>query len=157
MQTVSIILFQIIFAFIFGFFHIFISNIAGMPGALLAGKPGLRSKSQFRFGETISVIGQTYIYLAYTAFIISWTMNRMIEHDVIKFIVWTFAFLAVMGPIWKDLINARIEDKAAEYANPQVEALHFTVFFVLIGFFIFVFMPYTMYTLWAWVPYVTKS
>jgi len=64
MQTFSTILFLILFAVVFGFFHVFISNLVGLPGALLAGKPGNRTKAQFKFGQTIAMIGQTYIYLA---------------------------------------------------------------------------------------------
>jgi hypothetical protein len=135
---------------------VFISNFAGLPGVFLAGKPGNRTKGQFKFGQTIAIIGQTYIYLAYTAFIVSWTKDRIDQYDIIKFLVWTFAFLAVMGPIWKDLIHARLEDRESKYANPQVQALHNTVVLVLIGFFIFVFIPSTMNSIWGWVPYVTK-
>jgi hypothetical protein len=157
MQTIVTILLLIIFSVVIGFLGVFILNFAGLPGTLLAGKPGIRSKSQFRIGSIISSIGQTYIYLAYTAFIVSWTMNRIIEHDAVKFVAWIFAFLAVIIPLYKDLIRARVENKEAAYANPQIEALHLTFLLVFVGFFIFVFVPNVMNILWNWVPYVISQ
>lgn len=158
MATIYVILLLIIFAAIATFIDLYILNIAGIPGVIVAGKPGKRSKSQFILGSIISSLGQSYINLAYTAFIVSWTMFKLDNDNVIKFIVWIFAFLAVIFPIWKTYIAANVEEKQNEskHGNPQVEALLLTSILTFIGFFIFVFAPIIMSILWSWVPYVSK-
>lgn len=153
MSTIVTVILLILFAILISFLNVFILNIAGLPGALLSGKPGIRSKAQFKIGTIVSALGQTYIYLAYTAFIVGWTMKRINEHGAVKFIVWIFAFLAVMVPLYKDLIRARVEGKDVAHASAQTEALHLTFLLVLITFFMFVFLSWTMDILWSWVPY----
>ena len=69
-------------------------------------------------------------------------------------IVWPVAFLAVMVPIWKHLIRARLEAREANFANPQVEALHITTLIALLGFFVFAFVPNAILRIYGWVPYV---
>lgn len=158
MATIYVILLLIVFATIATIVDLYILNIAGIPGALIAGKPGIRSKSQFIIGSIISSLGQSYINLAYTAFIVSWTMFKVDNGNVVKFIVWIFAFIAVISPIWKTYNSANREEKEKDtkYGNPQVEALILTALITLIGFFIFVFVPTIMSIFWSWVPYVSK-
>lgn len=158
MATIYVILLLIVFATIATLIDLYILNIAGIPGALIAGKPGIRSKSQFIIGSVISSLGQSYINLAYTAFIVSWTMFKVDNGNVIKFVVWIFAFLAVIFPVWKTYIAANAEEKENEtkHGNPQVEALALTALITFIGFFIFVFIPTIMSIFWSWVPYVSK-
>jgi hypothetical protein len=127
--------------------------IVSVPGALIAGKPGKRSKSQFVFGSIVSAIGQSFVYLAYTAFVVNWTMLA-ISYQGIIFVIWPIAFLAVIIPIWINLIHARAESKEMEHANAQTEALHLTILLTLIGFFIFAFIPRVMEFIYSWVPYI---
>jgi len=74
MKTLFTIGVLIVLAIIANFAAVFVLNIAGLPGALLAGKLEKRSKGQFIYGSVISAIGQSFVYLAYTAFIVNWTM-----------------------------------------------------------------------------------
>lgn len=141
-----------LFAIVANFLALFVLNIAGVPGALLAGKPGIRSKPQFIFGSVLSAFGQSFVYLAFTAFIVNWTM-----HQKVSIIAWPFAFLAVLLPIWFNLIGARLESQELEHANPQVEGLHLTLLLTLLGFFLFVFFPSMMQSIFGWVPYVSAS
>jgi hypothetical protein len=94
------------------------------------------------------------VYLAYVAFVVNWTLLAARRGDVIGFLLWPAAFLAVFGPMWLNLIHARIEDKEAKYGNPQVEALHLTVIVTLVGFFVFTFAPGVMHFAWGWLPYM---
>ena len=153
MKTLFSIVFLIIFGAIANFLIVFILNFAGVPGALLAGKPGKRSKGQFVFGSVISSIGQSFVYLAYTAFIVNWTILAVSKQNV-SFIIWPIAFLAVILPLWFNLIRARVEAKEMEHASAQTEALHITLLLIFIGFFIFAFIPKIMEIIYNWVPYI---
>lgn len=154
MKTLFTIILLLVFAGVAGFVATFALNLAGIPGALLAGRPGERSVSRFRTGSIFSALGQSYVYLAFVAFIVSWTMAAAARDDVVGFIVWPFAFGAVVWPVYSNLIRARVEARESEHANPQVEAIHLTFFAAVIGFFLFVFVPAAIKALWGWVPFV---
>ena len=153
MKTLFTIGVLVVLGIVANFVTVFVLNIAGLPGALIVGKPGKRSKGQFIFGSVISAIGQSFIYLAHTAFIVNWTMLAVSLQGV-SFIAWPIAFLAVILPLWMNLIHARVEDRENEHASPQVEALHITLILVLIGFFVFAFAPKVMEIIYNWVPYI---
>jgi len=154
MKTIFSIVLLIVFGVIANFLSVFLLNVAGLPGALLAGTLGKRSKRRFIFGSIVSAIGQSYVYLTYTAFIVNWTKLAAGRDDVVGFLLWIFAFLAVIVPIWIALIRARVESQETEVASPQVEALHLTVIAALLGFFVFAFVPSVINAAWGWVPYV---
>jgi hypothetical protein len=154
MKTIFTLGLLIIYAIAANFLAVFVLNIAGLPGALLAGKPGVRSKLRFLFGSVVSAIGQSFAYLAFTAFIVNWTMLA-IGYQKVSFIVWPFAFLTVMLPLWFNLIRARLESREQGHANAQVEGLHSTLLLTLLGFFVFAFFPSTMQSVYGWVPYVS--
>jgi hypothetical protein len=154
MKTLASILLLIVYGVVANYLAIFALNIAGLPGALLGGMPGKRSKGQFISGSIISAIGQSYVYLAYTAFVVNWTRLAADRDDVVGFFIWPFAFLAVFVPIWHCLMMARIESREIEHAQAQTEALHLTCLITLICFFIFAFVPNIMKIAWGWVPYM---
>lgn len=153
MKTIFTLALLILYAIVANFLAVFVLNIAGVPGALLAGKPGIRSKPRFMFGSFVSAIGQSFVYLAFTAFIVTWTMLA-ISYQKVSIIAWPFAFLAVLLPLWFNLIRARLESREQEHANAQVEGLHITLLLALLGFFIFAFFPSILRSAYSWVPYV---
>ena len=153
MKTLFSITVLVILGIIVNFVAVFVLNFAGLPGALLAGKPGKRSKGQFIFGSIISAIGQSFVYLAYTAFIVNWTILATSKQGV-SFIIWPIAFLVVVLPLWLNLTHARVEAKEMQHASAQTEALHITFLLTLIGFFIFAFIPRIMEIIYNWVPYI---
>ena len=153
MKTLFSIIVLVILGIIIHFVAVFVLNLAGLPGALLAGKPGKRSKRQFIFGSIISAIGQSYVYLIYTAFVVNWTIIA-ISNQGVSFILWPIAFLVVVLPLWFNLIHARKEAKEMEHASAQTEALHITFFLTLIGFFVFAFVPRIMEIIYNWIPYI---
>lgn len=155
MRAVFAIGFLIIFGVIANVAAVFVLNLAGLPGALAAGRAGKRSKSQFVFGSVLAAIGQSYVYLAFAAFIVSWTTIAAARGDVSGLALWPFAFFVVVVPMWMTMIRARVEAQELEHANPQVEALHLTMLVVLVAFFVFTFIPVVMSAGWAWVPYVS--
>lgn len=153
MKTLFSIVVLVVLGVIANFVIVFILNIAGVPGALIAGKPEKRSKGQFIFGSVIAAIGQSYVYLAYTAFVVNWTMLAIFKQGI-SFIIWPIAFLAVTVPLWVNLIRARVEASEIKHANAQTEGLHITFLLTLIGFLIFAFIPKVMKIIYSWVPYV---
>lgn len=153
MKTLFSITVLVILGIIVNFVAVFVLNFAGLPGALLAGKPGKHSKGQFIFSSIISAIGQSFVYLAYTAFIVNWTILATSKQSV-SFIIWPIAFLVVVLPLWLNLTHARVEAKEMQHASAQTEALHITFLLTLIGFFIFAFIPRIMEIIYNWVPYI---
>ena len=154
MEMFNTIVILIVFGTIASFVSVFILNIAGIPGALIAGAPKKRSKSQFVFGSIISALLQSYVYLSFTAFIVNWTGLVIIEKGGNGYILWPTSFVVVMIPIWITLIRARVEAREQEDANAQVEALHLTFLITLVVFFVFAFAPNIMKSVWSWVPYM---
>jgi hypothetical protein len=154
MKTLFSIVKLIIFGVIASFLSVFLLNIAGLPGALLADKRGKSSKGRFIFGSIISALGQSYVYLAFIAFIVNWTMIGGKRNDIVGFLLWPFAFLTALIPIWLTLIRATGEARERGSASAQVEALPFTFIVAVIGFLVFAFVPIVMRAAWGWVPYI---
>ena len=153
MKTVFTVGLLIVFAIVANFLTVFLLNLAGVPGALAAGKPGKRSKTQFVAGSLVSALGQSLVYLGYVAFVVNWT-RLAISIQGVNVIAWPVAFLAIMVPIWTNLIRARLEAREASFANPQAEALHITTLIALLGFFVFAFVPNAIEPIYGWIPYV---
>ncbi len=153
MTTLYTIILLIVFSAVVSFIGVFVLNIAGLPGAFIAGRQQTRSKMQLKIGIIVSAIGQSYIYLAYQVWIINWTFAVVTFQDVTNFIVWGVTFLAVYLPVLKMRTIARLEDDefGSFYRNPQVEALDITTIVSFVAFFVFVFIPSTMNSLWGWV------
>jgi hypothetical protein len=156
MATILTLGWLFLYGVIANFLTVFVLNIAGLPGAFLAGRPGFRSKQKFILGSVVSALGQSFVYLAYTAFIVSWTMLA-ISHQKISIFAWPAAFLAVLIPLWLNLIRARLESREQEHSNAQVEGLHITFLLTLLGFFVFALFPSVMQSGYGWVPYVTGT
>ena len=141
-------------AFIFNFISPFILNIGGLPGALV-GRGATPNSSQFAIATIASAIGQSYIYLCYTALIVSWTISRIEGGHGIKYIIWVVAFFVNIIPIGLNYSNAVKESIEDNYINPQVKGLKYTQLIALLGFFIFALAPMRMKPLWEWIPFVS--
>jgi hypothetical protein len=154
MKTIFSVVLLIVYGVIANFITVFILNIAGLSGALLAGTPGKRSQGRFVFGSIISTLGQAFVYLSFVAFVVNWTRLAGARGDVFGPILWPFAFLSVMAPVWLTMVRAREEARENKFASPQVEALPLTTLIALVGFFVFAFFPGLVKLAWRWVPYV---
>jgi hypothetical protein len=154
MKTILSIAMLIVFGLIAYFLTSFLLNIAGLPGAFLAGKRGKSSKGRFIFGSIICALGQSYVYLAFIAFIVNSTIGAGRRNDVVGFLLWPFAFLAVFIPIVPTLGQATAEVRERGHVNAQTEALPFTFIVAFISFFVFAFVPIVMKTAWGWVPII---
>lgn len=156
MKTIFTIVVLIVFAVVANFLIVLLLNLAGLPGALAAGKAGQRSRARFIAGSLVAALGQSLVYLGYVAFVVNWT-RLAISIQGVNLIAWPVALLAVMIPIWMNLVRARLEARQAGVANPQAEALHVTTLISLVGFFVFAFVPSAIEPFYGWVPYVNSS
>jgi hypothetical protein len=87
---------------------------------------------------------------------VGWTRNAASKDDVVGFVIWPIAFLAVFLPIWFNLGRARSEANEMKHASAQTEALHLTFLGSIVGFLVFIFIPIVPKILWGWVPYVSS-
>lgn len=159
MKTIFSIVLLIVFGAVAQFLCSILLNIAGLPGALLSGTPGKRSKQQFNFGSIVAALGQSYVYLAYMAFIVNWTMKATRRDDVpLGLVLWPVAFCRSCRAYLDNWIRGRVEAKEVMqqtgFASPQVEGLQYTVLLTFISFFVFAFIPRVMSAAWGWVPYI---
>src|SRR5438477_8851706 len=134
MKTLFALIVLIILGVVANFVTVFVLNIAGLPGALLAIDRTKVGKARFNLATIIVVLCQSYVYLAYTTFIVNWTLKAGRRDDVpLGFLLWLPAFLVVMFPIWNCLMHARMEAQEQGIFNAQVEALHATFLVTLLG------------------------
>lgn len=154
MKTLFAAVILIVFGLVASFLFVIVLNIAGLPGALLAGFSDKRSKGRFILGSIVAAIGQSYVYLAFAAFVVNWTMLAAKREDIVGFLLWPVAFLAVFLPMLKNLGHARFEAREAKCTNAQVEALHLTMLVTPIGFLVFAVAPSVMRFGWGWLPYM---
>jgi hypothetical protein len=144
--------FSIVMLIIFGSIALFLLAIARIPGTLLTLKPKWQSRGRIIIGTIIATLGQSYIYLACVAFIISWTTLASRRNDVVGFLLWPVAFIAVASPLVANLFYAYgVEEEHHEKAN--VVGSYITLIVSLVGFFIFAFAPTVKSMAWGWVPY----
>jgi len=153
MKTLFAIVMLFVFALVANFLFPIVANIAGLPGALLA-LSDLRSKGRRALGVIVAAIGQSYVYLAFVAFVVNWTMLAAKREDTIGFLLWPAAFLAIFCPMANCLGHAQDEAKEAKFVNAQVAALPLTILAGPIGFFVFLFAPSVMRFGWGWLPYM---
>ena len=132
-------------------------NFVGIPGMLIAGATGHRSKGRFIVGCIVSVLAQSYLYLAVTGFIVSWTQFTLRREHAVSWLLWPVAFLAVMLPLSATISSARISVRTAKYPDYVVHGLitlDITIVITFIGFLVFAFIPCVMRVGWGWLPYL---
>lgn len=132
---------------------VLILNLVGVPGAFIAGDLRQHNKIRFVFGTLIAILGQAYVYLAYIAFIVNWTLLARSVQKV-SIIVWIFAVLASLIPIYFNWARAAKEAKEDNYTNAQIKALPFTILASLIALTVFLINPKIMGAIYWWVPYM---
>lgn len=156
MTTLFSIIFLIIAGIVAKFVAIYVLNLVGAPGALIAGKPERPYKTKYILGCIIATIGQSYLYLGYTAFIVNWTL-LVVSNQGVSFVIWPIALFVSTMPIGLTHLDADKEARADGYkTNAQIQALLLTSIMNFIAFFVFAFMPGIMRTVYAWVPYISS-
>ena len=139
------------------FAFLFILNIAGLPGGLIGGKVQRGFSWRWFLGFLVATIGQSYVSLAYTAFIVNWANLAVSKQGLSPTVIWAAAFLAVAFPICKTYFGAATEARQDGYfhlQHAQLDALGWTTLLTIVGFFVFSFVPSLMRVMYDWVPYM---
>lgn len=150
------ILFLILLGLTLGTLIAFLLPMSAILGTLIGGEKYKRNKYQYFLGSILGTLFQSYFYLSYVAFIISWTKNRIIEKGSFDFMIWIFAFFVSILPIWLFLNNLKSNQKTKqiEYHNIIIFMTSITVYIAVIFYLIFIFSPNVISSYWSWVPYV---
>jgi hypothetical protein len=153
MTTFILILFAVVIIF-FGLsaplVFLTVLNVAGLPGALIAypRKGQAPAWPRYLLGTLVSTFGQSYLYLAFVAFIVDTT--RYLAHDY-GVVFWPLGFLVAFAPIYSCTAAALAE--ATDPPNAQVVAVNVTQWIAPIAFFIFAFFPSVIALGWPWISF----
>jgi hypothetical protein len=139
---------------------LFVLNIAGFPGALVAWgtsaykeRQSLAGHLRFALGVIVSLIGQSYVYLAWVAAVVIYTKHE--SPAVFAPVIWPVAFVASFFPIYFCAAAGIAEASSGQSEwNAQVMAILVSQVLAVIGFFIFAFFPSVITLGWPWVHYV---
>ena len=160
MKTLLVIVPLIISSVVAWKVSLFVLNIAGLPGSLIARGTSDRFKStaeglRFSVGVIISAVGQSYVYLAFVALVVNFTKFEVHSGGVFGFVVWPIAFIATFAPVYLCAAAAIVEAGGGAW-NVQVMAIVFTEWLSVIAFFLFVFFPSLITLGWPWIPYGSR-
>lgn len=139
-----------------GWLTIVILPLIGTIGEAIAGAPEKRSKIRLSIGIWIGAIFQSYFYFSFIALVISWTIIKTNSDSWSKFIIWLIAFLICILPIFMGSTRLKVHQKSKQTGklSPIAESMQITAILSFIAFFLFVFYPRILKTLWHWVPFV---
>ncbi|HMO82337.1 MAG TPA: hypothetical protein PKD24_16285 [Pyrinomonadaceae bacterium] len=154
----------LIAAMIFGsFMGTIITNLGGLPGALIALKANWESRWQaarWIIGFIFTMVGQSYVALAWVALVVSAIRSFVNVPDVWAWPVWIVGFFTAIsvaaGANRQSIQEQRLGGEIAEIARKgvQYQALPGTGIASVIGYFVFVFFPNFMSLMFGWLPFV---
>lgn len=155
MTTLLTLLLLLVFGIVVGWLVVVLLPFVGLPGVMVAGEPGKRSKLRLTVGVVVAAMCQSYFYLGYVAFLNGWTSARVDSESVSRYFIWAFAFLSSVLPIWvgASILKVHYRRKATGLADVTVEAANLTGLFAFVGFIVFTFASKAT-TPWNWLPYV---
>jgi len=167
--------FLIVFGIVTKLLSSFALTLISLPGRFIAFPDNAHKQSKAKMigGIIVSICIQSFIYLAYTAFIVGWARSSALG-EANQFIVWPIAFLAATVPIAFSLKEFRKSVKETEHATkdmskklkqaiggPEIkmfkmlyQATLITFLLTLAMFLIFVISPTIMESIYSWIPYV---
>lgn len=158
MKTLFAVGFLAVAAIVASFLFVFLLNIAGLPGALIAPRTQQQISTRWFAGFIVALLGQSFVALAYVAFIVNWTQLAILHQGVSAWLLWPLAFVAVAFPMWGTYSAAAREAKQDGYfdlRHVQLDALGWTTLISVAAFLVFAFFPYLMHSAFPWVPYMS--
>lgn len=157
MKTLFAVGFLAIAAIVASFLFVFLLNIAGLPGALIAPRTQQEVSARWFAGFIVALLGQSFVALAYVAFIVNWTQLGILHQGLSSWLLWPVTFVAVALPMWQTYSLATREAKQDGYfelRHVQLDALGWTTFIAVAGFLVFALFPTVMRSAYPWVPYM---
>jgi hypothetical protein len=106
-------------------------------------------------GITLSVLGQSYVYLAFVALVVTWTKYYIHQAGLSPIFVWPASFFAGVFPIYCCAAAADAEYSQGSGSGVQTTAVLIGQFVAAIGFFVFIFFPRVAALGWPWVPWLS--
>lgn len=130
----------------------FAIGLAGAPGGVLTTAAMRRTGSATipTWGLLLTVAGQLYASLVFTAFIVQTSSNRLQGMTGLgSWLAWIVTLFVATAPPFIALRDAaRTEVKSVQHG-----ATTLTAPLAVVGFFIFVFAPSVLQAGWGWVPH----
>lgn len=149
---------------IFGsFMGTIITNLGGLPGAIIALNANweTRWKSvRWILGFIVTMVGQSYIALAWVALVVSVIRLFVAAQDVWVWPLWIVGFFTAIsvaaGANRQSIQEQRLGGEIAEIARKgvQYQALPGSGIVSVIGFFVFVFFRNLLSLMFGWLPLV---
>jgi hypothetical protein len=127
MKTFFLSVVLIVCGWVFYNVSLFVVNIAGFPGALVAWgtsaykeRQSLTGHLRFALGVIVSLIGQSYVYLAWVVLIVNFTRHE--SPHVFAAVIWPVAFVASFFPVYfcaaaasnRSLVGTRRVERASD-------------------------------------------
>jgi len=149
----TILIFILIYGAVSRLIGVFILNIVGLPGALIARNSISKREPKYILGVVVSALGHIYVYLSFMIYLITWTRLRVDSDGFSKYLIWFFCMVASVGAIQQIYDTAKKEatELPTGFENPQILSLLVTEVISFFSFFLFVFYPDIMNPLWTWV------
>jgi hypothetical protein len=144
-------------AIVASFLFVFLLNLAGLPGALISPRTQQQINPRWFAGFIVALIGQSFVALAYVAFVVNWTQLGILHQGLSGWLLWPLAFVAVVVPMWQTYSAAAREAKQDGYfelRHVQLDALGWTTFIAGVAFLVFTLFPFLMRSAYPWVPYM---
>ncbi|MHA6316518.1 hypothetical protein ACXYN8_02515 [Altererythrobacter sp. CAU 1778] len=133
---------------------VFVLNIVGLPGALIARNEPRASSLKWWIGFLIATIGQYYLAASYVAFVVNWTKLGIEHQDLNAWLFWPLAFLASVLPLTATYKAALREAREHNSSNVSLDALGWATLLAIPSFFVFLFFPQFLSAAFSWVPYI---
>lgn len=130
----------------------FVIGLAGAPGALLTAAAMRRIATSVIpiWGLLLTVAGQLYASLAFTAFILGTSSSVLANTTGFgKWVAWVVTFCVASAPALIALKDAA----RAEAKNVQHAATTLTAPLATVGFLVFLFAPRIRALAWGWIPH----
>jgi hypothetical protein len=131
----------------------FVVGFGGAPGAILTAAAMRRTGATSipTWGLLLTVAGQLYVSLAFTAFVMQTTTSLLGDSAGLgKWLAWVVTFCVASLPPFIALKDAA----RAEIKNVQHGATTLTAPLAVIGFFVFLLVPSIRDAAWGWVPHL---
>lgn len=164
MTTTLLQIAGLIAAMIFGsFMGTIITNLGGLPGALIALNANWETRRQsarWIVGFIVTLVGQSYVALAWVALVVSVIRLFIADPDVWSGPIWFVGFFTAIsvaaGANRQAVQEQQLGDEIAENTRKgvQYQALPGAGIISFVGFFVFVFFPNVMSQMFGWLPLV---
>ena len=151
MQTATTIVILLVNAICVYFIIEIVMGAAGFPGALIAGDPKRMGTSRFWIAVITSSLGQTYVYLAYVAFMINITAYNVLHGS--SALCYVVTFLCIIIPFYDSCMTLRVNNSKNKISNVVIDGMTVSIIPIILAFFVFVADIDFMDKIYWWVPF----